>query len=294
MSPRHTLRKVSDHRCVAGEGPVWDTREQSLYFVDLVAGQLFRHTPARNILESWQLPSMIGSVALREKGGAVVALQDGLHALDLANGRYEKLVDPQPPGDLTQFNDGKVDRRGRFIVGTQPRSLQDPRPLGNLYALQTDGSTTLLESGFQITNGPCWSPDNRVFYIGDSLKNQVLAYDYDIASGTLSNRRVFADTTRFGGFPDGATVDADGRLWVAVCLAGKIIAYKPDGTIDQVVDVPVRGVSSVMFGGKSLGDLYFTSLNNDLLKLPPDDDSGALFVLEGLGAQGIPEPRFAG
>jgi len=294
MTPKHSIRRIGSVRCTVGEGPLWDVEQQALYFVDLVGRALWRYTPGSADMRNWPLPSMVGSVAIRSDGNAVVALQDGLYALDLQDGELSKLVDPQPPGDLTQCNDGKVDRRGRFLVGTQPRSLQDARPLGNLYAFEADGSTRLLDAGFQISNGPCWSPDSRFFYLADSRLNQIFVYDYDLERGSVSHRRPFANTLEFGGFPDGATVDADGNLWVAVCLAGKIVCYRPDATVAQVIDVPVRGVASVMFGGRHLDELFFTSIGNPLLNLPEDDLSGGLFVITGLQAQGLPERRFGG
>jgi sugar lactone lactonase YvrE len=294
MNPTYSIRRVGAHQCTVGEGPVWDEAEQALYFVDLVAAKLHRHDPATESYRQWPLPSMVGSIALRRSGGAVVALQDGLHALNLASGAVHQLVDPQPPGNLTQFNDGKVDRLGRFVVGTQPRSLQDTRPLGSLYSFEADGRVRLLDAGFQVPNGPCWSPDNRHFYIADSARNQVYVYDYDIETGCATERRDFAVTSALGGFPDGATVDADGNLWVAVCLSGKIVCYRPDGSIKSIIPVPVRGVASVMFGGPDLTELYFTSISNTVLNGPPDELSGSLFVITNLGARGLPEPRFDG
>lgn len=291
------IERVGTIRCQVGEGPVWDVAEQALYFIDLLDRRAWRHDPATGGFQSWQVPSMIGSMALRRDGGAIVALQDGLHVLDFATGATHALAVPPGLDGTVQLNDGKVDPAGRFVFGSQPRSLGDTRPLGVLYSLDPDGTASRLDDmAFTITNGPCWSPDGGTFYLSDSLPKAIYAYDYDVATGTVSNRRKFADTTAYGGIPDGATVDADGRIWVAVCGGGKIVAYLPDGSVDRVIDVPTPFVSSVMFGGADLDELYFTSIDGSVLGmgLPQDADGGGLFVIKGMGVRGLPERRFAG
>lgn len=290
------IERVGTQRYKVGEGPVWDVAEQALYFVDLLDSALWRHDPVTGEFKRWQMPSFIGSAALRAGGGALVALQDGLHTVDLATGvitpfgtLHQQLTD-------TGCNDGKVDPRGRFLVGTQPRQLSDTRPIGKLYSVAATGQATELDSGFVITNGPCWSPDGSTLYFADSLAKTILAYDYDLANGSVANRRVFADVSAFGGMPDGATVDSAGRLWSAICGGGKVVCFRPDGQVEQVIELPVPLVGSVMFGGPQLDRLYVTTLNGGELGLgfPPDELGGALFVIDGLGAQGLPEHRYAG
>ncbi len=289
------LRRIGTLHCNVGEGPLWDVLDQALYFVDLTAALLWRYEPAGGNFTKWKMPSMIGSLALREGGGAIVALQDGFHRFDFGRNATARLCNPQAD-NRTQFNDGKVDRNGRFVAATQARSLTETAQLGCLYRLDDDHTVTQLDEGFGIANGPCWSPDGRTFYFANSLPKTIFAYDYDLDTGAVSNRRVFAETAEFGGIPDGATVDAQGRLWVAVCGGGKIVCFNPDGSVARVVEVPVPLVSSVMFGGPDLNQLYFTSIDGAALGMdvPQDPLSGGLFVIEGLGAKGLPEPRFAG
>ncbi|HEV7714763.1 MAG TPA: SMP-30/gluconolactonase/LRE family protein [Steroidobacteraceae bacterium] len=287
------IQRLGSVHCHVGEGPVWDTAEQALYFVDITQKLLWRYEPSSERFKTWQMPSMIGSLALRASGGALVALQDGFHHFDFATGATRALCNPQAD-DRTQFNDGKVDALGRFVCGSQPRSLQDMAPLGSLFRLNTDLTATCLDGGFGITNGPCWSPDSRTFYFSDSLPKTIFAYDYDLQSGSVSNRRGFATTDEFGGIPDGATVDSDANLWVSVCGGGKIVCFTPSGQVARVVDVPARWVSSVMFGGPALDQLYFTSIDAAAVGMAPKrgPDDGCLFVIDGLGATGLPEHRF--
>jgi L-arabinonolactonase len=289
------LKRIGTVHCDLGEGPLWDVMDQSLYFVDLTAALLWRYDPARETFMKWKMQSMIGSLALRESGGAIVALQDGFHRFSFHNNTTAPIRNPQPD-ERTQFNDGKVDRRGRFVAATAPRSLKETATLGRIYSLDEHQQVKQLDEGFGITNGPCWSPDGRTFYFADSLPKTIYAYDYDLDTGALSNKRVFADTTPFGGIPDGATVDSAGRLWVAICGGAKIVCFNADGSLARTVEVPVPLVSSVMFGGPDLDKLYFTSIDGAALGFgtPQDSQSGGLFAIEGLGVRGVAEPRFAG
>ena len=281
-------------RCKVGEGPLWDVAEQALYFIDLLSKKLWRHDPATGAFRDWDMPGMIGSMALRQGGGALVALEDGFYTVDLGTGAVTPFALVNGEGGETQFNDGKVDPRGRFLAGSQARSLQELRPLGSLYSLAPDGRTTRLDGPIGIPNGPCWSPDGATFHFSDSRQGAAFAYDYDVDTGAVTNKRMFANTGELGGFPDGATVDADGRYWVAVCTAGKIACYLPDGRLDRVVEVPCNMVASVMFGGPDLDRLFVTSIDPTIAGLPEEPHGGGLFVIDGLGARGLPEPRFAG
>jgi len=152
----------------------------------------------------------------------------------------------------------------------------------------------MLEPAIGCTNGPCFSPDNRTFYCSDSVARTISAYDYDLAAGTVSNKRPFATIKGLGGVPDGATVDAEGNLWSAIAGGGKLVCYKPDGSIARTVEVPVPIITSVMFGGDNLDVMYATSIGERILDMEPGADGGSLFVIKGLGVKGKPEPRFAG
>jgi sugar lactone lactonase YvrE len=288
------ITRVGQVRCTVGEGPVWDVAEQALYFVDLLGRRLWRYDAGAGDISGWDMPGMIGSLALRERSGVLVALEDGFHTVDLASGAATPFARPADLTQDAQFNDGKADPRGRFVAATQARSLQEPRPLGSLYSLAPDGTIAVLDGPIHIPNGPCWSPDGTTFYFSDSIPRTVFAYDYDLATGAVANRRIFADTSTLGGIPDGATVDDQGRYWVAICLGGKIACYGADGVLQRTIDMPVKMPGSIMFGGPDLDRLYVTSLDAGALGQPASEDDGGLFVIDGLGATGRPEPRFKG
>lgn len=277
-------------RCQVGEGPLWDERGQRLYFVDLVGRRLLRFDPASGECREWPMPSTIAAAALTESGGVVVALSDGFYALDIATARVTLIARRRLP-DGTQFNDAKVDRNGRFVAVSMDRSMTSPN--AGIFRL-SGGMVEELGSGFTIGNGPCWSLDGKTFYCADSIPKAIYAYDYSADSCDLANRRLFADTTELGGIPDGATIDARGYLWMAICGGGKVVSFAPSGAVARVIDMPTPWVSSVMFGGPDLQRLYVTSLDPQLVGLPPDDHAGYLYVIDGLGAVGVAEPRVCG
>jgi sugar lactone lactonase YvrE len=245
------------------------------------------------------MPAVITTLVLRQGGGAVVTLRSGIHFLDLNTGELE-LVHPLPSSSPHVFNDGKVDRHGRFLIGASTANFAEPGPDGGLFRLDPDQTLTRLDTGIHFSNGPCWSPDGATFYFSDSWVNTAYAYDYDIETGSVSNRRAFVNTGDLGGLPDGASVDADGVYWVAVFRAGKIAAYQPNGKLERVIDLPIKLVSSVAFGGPELDQLYVTTIAHDIVGQAQgaqggaDHQAGSLFVIDGLGVRGRPEPLFAG
>lgn len=276
-----------------GEGPVWDEAEQALYWIDILGKLVFRHDPATGETRQWRVPDIIGSMALRSGGGAIVALGDGVYTLDFTSGACDLLAGSPHLTAEVQLADGKVDRRGRFVVGASDRGMKDAR--GKLFVLDP-GATQLrvIDEDIFLANGPCWSPDNTTFYHADSIRKLIYAYDYDIDTGTVRNCRPFASTEDLGGIPDGATVDAEGHVWSAICEGGKIVRFRPDGSIERIVDFPQKLPGSVMFGGPALDRLFVPTLSPAFLGRATDPLDGATFVIDGLGVTGLPEPRFGG
>lgn len=283
---------IDTHRCTIGEGPVWDVAEQALYFIDILAKKVLRFDPANGKTRRWDVPDVIGSMALRASGGAVVALANGVHTLDFENGTCDMLATSSDLNEMVQLADGKVDRRGRFIVGSSDRTMKEAR--GKLYSLGSDAALREIDNDIFLSNGPCWSPDDSILYHSDSIRNTVFAYDYDIDNGGAANRRPWANTEELGGIPDGATIDTDGCMWIAICEGSKVVQFRPDGGLERVIDMPVKCPASVMFGGAALDQLYVTSLSPAFLGREAGPLDGCTFVVEGLGVTGIAEPRFAG
>jgi len=287
------IRRLDVPQCSVGEGPVWDVGSQRLYWIDIIGKSVFCLDPVSGAIEQWSVPKIIGSMAIDLGGNAIVALADGVYRLILATGECRLLASSPDLNEQVQLADGKVDRRGRFIVGSSDRTMKESR--GRLYALDPGAHTLrVIDTDIVLSNGPCWSPDDRIFYHADSVRKQIYAYDYDLATGTVANRRPFASTVDLGGIPDGATVDAEGHVWSAICEGAKLVRFDPDGSIERIIEMPVKLPGSVMFGGKRLDHLYVPTLSPAFLGRTPDPLDGSTFVIEELGIMGLPEPRFAG
>lgn len=283
-----------DVKTTLGEGPVWDVDHQRLYFIDAAGCRVFRCTADGREVRAWDVPSRVGSIAIRQDGhGAICSLAKGFHALDFRTGDCPLIVEIEPDTPDTWINDGKVDRRGRFFAGTM--DSQESGPNGALYRLDPDFSVTKIESNIIVSNGPCWSPDDKTFYFADSWTGEIWAYDYDIETGSATNRRTFARIdTSGGGAADGSTVDEEGCLWNALVYDSKLVRYAPDGSVDRVIDMPVKKVTSVNFGGPDMDILFVTSMAKPPLPRFPGDGvlRGSTFAITGLGVRGIPETRF--
>jgi L-arabinonolactonase len=289
-----------------GEGPVWDSGGGLLYWLDCTGNRVGRPTvwrlnPRTGQTRNWSIDQEIGAMALRTRGGAVLAASDGFYTFDFDSGGMDLIAKVDTHGGRARLNDGKCDRRGRFFAG----GMDDKEELGicGLWRLDTDLSVTQVDSGIICSNGPCWSPDDKTFYFADTFQKEMWAYDYDLATGELSNRRVFRDLRRDAGFADGSTVDAEGFVWNARVIAGELVRYAPDGTVDRVIGMPVRNITSVMFGGDALDEIYVTSMarvshpaahEHFAVEVKPQFAAGALFRITGLGIKGLPEPQFAG
>ena len=288
------IEVLVDVKTTLGEGPLWDVEEQRLYWVDSFDGRVFRCTEDGRELRSWDVPQKIGSMCLRKNGGAVVSLQRGFHFLDFKTGEVELIHDPEPQHTQNRLNDGKVDRSGRFFAGSMDCS--EDQPNAALYRLDPDLTVHQVDTKIVCSNEPCWSPDNQKFYFADTWSGEIRVYDYDPKTGNVSNRRSFASFKGRDGAPDGATVDAEGYVWSALVYGGKLLRFAPDGSLDREIDVPVKKVTSVMFGGANLDILFVTSMAKRPLPRFPGDGvlRGSLFAIYDLGVQGLPETRFAG
>ena len=289
---------MSDVACVLpagallGEGPVWDVAERALYWVDIKRQEVHRFDPGTGRDARWSTPEPVGSLAVREAGGLVVALRAGFHFLDLASGALAPVALPEADRPGNRFNDGKCDRQGRFWAGSMHHRAE--KPTGALYRLDPDLSVHRMVEGLICSNALCWSPDGRTMYHADTGRGTVWAWDSD-GAGVIANRRVFVALDRSEGFPDGATVDAEGFLWLAHWDGGMVSRYDPAGRRERAIRVPVQRVTCPAFGGPELDVLYLTTAATGLpeAELARQPWAGAILALDP-GVRGLPEARFRG
>lgn len=284
---------VVDCRNKLGEVPVWDVTEQALYWVDIENCLVQRLQPATGEIRRWTLPERVCALAVRQNGGLILALASGFAFFNLETQALERLAAPEAHLPHNRMNEGKCDRRGRFWAGTMDDRLA--ARTGSLYRLDADLTCQRMATGIGISNSIAWSPDDKTFYFADSLRRTIFAYDHDIDTGNISNRRVLTDCVGQPGVPDGSTVDAEGFLWNAQWDGWRLVRYAPDGRVDRVVVLPVQKPTSCMFGGPDLATLFVTSAVWDLspaaLALQPQ--AGGLLAID-VGVCGLSESRFAG
>ena len=282
---------LADVKAVLGEGPVWVIGEQALYWVDISGRKIFRRRQD-GATEAWETPIKIGSLAPRAGGGFIAGTDQGLALAELEIGRIEIFANPDATLPDNRFNDGKVDRWGRFWAGTMDGL--EKRASGTLYRVDPDLRVTAVDTGYRVTNGPAFSPDGRIMYHNDSARQATYAFDLD-ADGKATNRREFARYGKGQGYPDGMTVDADGCLWIAFWDGWCVRRYSPAGEPLAELGVPVQRPTSCAFGGEGLKTLFISSARRDLegTELARQPLAGGLFAVEP-GVHGIAERPFAG
>lgn len=274
-----------------GETPLWCDRTRKLWWLDIERPKLRWFDPASGSDGLGALPgTFAGTQALMADGRRLLAEDLGLYALDPETGRRGELCSVETGLD-NRLNDGRVDVRGRFWVGTMDNQLH--RPNGSLYRVDPDGTATRMVGDVIVSNGIAFSPDGRTLYFTDTRRHLCFAFDLDLDDGTITGKRIFADHTATGDRPDGACVDADGCIWMAFFAGGRIVRHRPDGRIDTTIVLPVTNPTCLCFGGDDLKTLYVTSATKFLTPEQRDAEplAGALFAIHGAG-QGLPENRF--
>jgi len=277
---------------ILGEGAIWHPDEQVLYWIDITGKKLHRYDPEKNDNTTLEMDGMIGTVIPDYgKYSVVVALETGIKGV-LPDGSMELLAAypaNEPSGN--RFNDGKCDPAGRFWVGTM--SKKETKGAGNLYCF--DGKDLVLkESPVSISNGIAWSKDGKTMYYIDTPEQVVFAYDFDLATGNIKNRRIAFKVPEINGYPDGMTIDSDGNLWIAHWNGAAVICYDPHtGKEMHKIKVRALNVTSCSFGGKDLKTLYITSARQGLTEqqLKEYPLSGKLFSVE-CDSKGIPAYSF--
>jgi len=282
---------VLDARALLAEGPVWDADAGLLRWVDILGCRVHALDVATGRDEWFATPSPVGSIALRNGGGLLLALEDGFWLE--RNGRLERLAGVEEDDHTLLMNDGKCDRNGRFWAGTV--AYDEHEGAGTLYRLDPDGTVTPMIRSLTMSNGIAWNGDDALMYFIDSETHRIDVFDYDPVRGQIAGRRPFAALADGPGVPDGMTIDAEDCLWVAVWGASCVLRYRPNGTIAEVVRLPVSQVTSCAFGGRDLDELFITSARVDLSDAALHDEplAGGIFRCRP-GVSGLRSAYFAG
>ena len=291
MLPDSTVECVADVHAVLGEGPVWVAREQALYWVDIKGYRIFRLDGCGERSE-WSTPMRICSIVPCASGGFIGGTDRGIARIDPAAERFEIITNPEEHLAHNRFNDGKVDRQGRFWTGTMDDFETDAT--GTLYRIDPELDWAVVDTEYRITNGPAFSPDGRIMYHNDTVRQVTYAFDLD-GDGRATNRRIFLQFGPGDGNPDGMTVDAAGCLWIAFWGASCVRRFSPEGERIETARLPVSQPTSCAFGGPDLDRLYVTSasVGLDRSRLGVQPNAGGLFMFVP-GVRGLEEVPFAG
>lgn len=276
-----------------GESPTWVAAEGALYWIDVKAPALHRYRPDDGATDSWLLTSDIGGFALTEDGAAVVALREGLFRLEFDSGALSQLTPPPFDPALFRFNEGSCDANGRFWLGVMFDPLEGNPPVrpGKLHSFTLAGGLREEPDAAELHNGMAWSKDNATFFLSHSYQRRIIAFDYNLDDGVISNRRVFATVPEPLGIPDGAAIDSEGGYWCALHGGGKLRRFSADGTFDRDIDLPVSQPTMPAFAGEDLATLYVTSASDGMSaeQRSREPSAGALFRVD-VGARGIARP----
>jgi len=267
-------------------------RGKTLYWVDLNVGHLHAYIPATGEQRVIHFNQPIGCVVPRQSGGLMMAMADGFYAWH----EEAELSYLAAPADMEhkRFNDGKCDPAGRFWAGTV--DLTGAKHTGILYCLHEDHSIIDKVGNVSMSNGMGWSPDHTTMYYIDSAARNVMAYDYDIMSGEITNGRIAVAFSEEDGLPDGMTVDVEGMIWVAHWGPAKVTRWNPDkGELLEVISVPALFVTSCTFGGPEGNELYMTTAREGMSieELERYPDAGGLFRIR-TQTRGLPAYAFKG
>jgi sugar lactone lactonase YvrE len=302
------VRPVTAAIDLLGECPLWDEQRNGLWWLDLKNPSI-RFLPASLIAAgnsatpqpseptTWTAPGLVGSIALCADGTLVLA-GSALWVFDPSADQPFTMLSPMPAAELptNRFNDGRVDRAGRFVVGTMDN--EEKARTGTQYridSMSTVATPHVLWGNVGIPNASCFSPDGRYGYWADSWKP--LLYRYETAS-PADTREEFGVVEGPGG-PDGACVDAAGHVWLCVWGGSKLIRYRPDGTVERIIPLPIERATCATFGGEDYGTLFITTARNGFAveQSAAQPLAGSVLAIETdelWGIRGLSEYRLVG
>ncbi len=235
-----------DRRDVLGEGICWSARDDAVYWVDIMGQALNRLSLADGGVARWPMPEPLGWVVERSAGGFIAGFKSGFAELDLDPSAIRPIGDPEPDLPGSRMNDGKADAEGRIWCGT--KGLEADPPTGAFYRFGPDHRWTRMDRGYEVPNGPAFSPDGRWLYHSDSGRRTVYRFARG-EGGAIGDRQPFILFGQEEGYPDGMTVDAEGFLWIAHWEGSRISRFDPDGRRERSIALPAFQVTNICFAG---------------------------------------------
>ena len=283
---------VFDCKNIIGEGVIWDTKQQTLFWVDIMGKKVMSRDGINSQFNTYHIDQFVGTVAICDNNLLLLALHHGIYFYNKETKELQKIADSESALTTNRFNDGKCDPAGRFWAGTM--QIDPKEPVGNLYLLHHDLTIEKKLENVTISNGFIWSLDNTKMYYIDTPTNEIKVYYYDNNTGSIKFNKILVKTDGKDGCFDGMTIDENGNLWVAMYDGSCVKCFDKDtGKVLNIVTVPTAHVTNCTFGGKNLDTLYITTAINGLTEeqLKNEPLAGGLFNAK-VGVKGVPSFRF--
>jgi len=276
-----------------GEGIFWNSEDGCVWWTDIEGRCIWSFNPITGHSRLYPMKDRVCCFAPRQFGGLIVAFADRIAILDLENDREELIEYFEPENPQTRLNDGCTDRQGRLVVG----GMNEVNGATNSSVVRIDKDLSITEilNGVSCANSTCFSADGKTMFFADTPDQEIVAFDYDVDTGTVSNRRLHCSFVDEPGLPDGSCVDARGGVWNAEWEGRRVVRVNPSGVIDQIIDVPVWKPTCCAFGGPDLDTLFISTsrLMSDEKTLVNEPTSGGLFAVKP-GVKGVLDIPFCG
>ncbi len=286
----YNIKPIANYHCSTGENPIWDADKQIFYWSDIPTGKIFQYNPKTNQHSQIYSGQQVGGFTIQQDGSLLLFRINDI-AIRHEDGSVQSIIDFTDQG-MDRFNDVFADPLGRVYAGTMGSKNK-----AGVYRLNLDGSITPLFKGTNCSNGMAFSPDLKTFYWTDTSSKTIFAFDYDQPTGNLTNQRPFiiVPNDDLNSLPDGMTVDTQGNIYSARWNGYNIVIYNPAGDIIDEIKLPVPKVSSLIFAGPNMTDLYITTAGGNPSPNHPDSDTpdspdGTLYHTP-TSAKGTPEFR---
>ncbi len=275
--------------CSLGESPVWNSSNETLYWTDVVGKKIWQWSQETGATCT-DISQSVGGLAKASNGKFIVTSERGVGFFTPGKTEISMMKrDLSPAGTL--MNDCKCDRQGRLITGS--KILQGKKSSACRFVIDK-GTVKNSKSGYLIWNGPAFSPEGSKIYFSDSPTRNIFHASYNIKKGRIGWARTFTRLEGDEGYPDGMTIDAEGRLWSARWGGWCVVRYDASGKVDLKIKLPVPNPTSLTFGGPDYRNLYITSAREGLSEqeLVNAPLSGAVFVVQ-TKTPGLEETTYA-
>jgi sugar lactone lactonase YvrE len=293
------IRCIADTKCTLGEGPVWDEKNQVLYWVDILENKVFRHDPSSEAVDWWKTPEHVGFIILKEGDGLLAGLKTGLHHVALQKdhsvsvSRIDRVDEHK---DHIRFNDGICDQQGRIWGCTM--DMRNEVPLGKYYCYDGNLNRTIVDEGYVVANGPALSPEGQFLYTVETVGGPTLKKGIYVAASQdrrdFHAKKLVVDWRERPTLPDGVITDEEGNLWIGEFGGNTLRCYSSEGILKHEIVVPAWSITKAVFGGKDRNILYVTTARygaeENILKKYPQ--TGGIFEIRGMGVKGQPSAYF--